>query len=133
MELWWRPRLHLLQDLERHSHDTVVGGTFVHFDVRSDNLLVTATGSTLVVDWVHCCLGADWLDAALFSISVAAEDGLHPDRVLDLLGFVIPDDRKTEFIAGWAGYLVHASCLHAAVRRSASSPTTQGRRSDRLA
>ena len=111
----------------------MVGGTFVHFDVRSDNLLVTATGSTLVVDWVHCCLGADWLDAALFSISVAAEDGLHPDRVLDLLGFVIPDDRKTEFIAGWAGYLVHASCLHAAVRRSASSPTTQGRRSDRLA
>lgn len=110
-ELWWRPRLPLLQDLERHSLDTVVGGSFVHNDVRSDNLLVTASGSTLVVDWVHCCVGADWLDAALLSVSVAAEDGLHPDRVLDLLGIVIPDEHKTEFIAGWAGYLVHASRL----------------------
>jgi aminoglycoside phosphotransferase (APT) family kinase protein len=110
-ELWWRPRLPLLQDLERHSLDTVVGGSFVHNDVRSDNLLVTASGSTLVVDWGHCCAGADWLDAALFSISFATEDGLHPDRVLDLLGIVIPNDLKTEFIAGWAGYLVHASRL----------------------
>ncbi len=110
-ELWWRPRLPLLQDLERHSLDTVVGGSFVHNDVRSDNLLLTAIGSLLVVDWVHCCVGADWLDAALFSISVAAEDGLHPDRVLDLLGIVIPEHRKTKFIAGWAGYLLHASRL----------------------
>ncbi len=120
-ESWWGPRLSLLQDLERHSLETVRGGAFVHNDIRSDNLLVTATGSTLVVDWAHCCEGADWLDAAVFSISVAAESGLHPDRVLDLLGMVIPEDLKTEFLAGWAGYLVHAG-------RQPWTPQTDGLR-----
>ena len=107
------PRLPLLRDLERRSLEAVGGGVLVHNDVRSDNLVMAASGSTLLVGWVHCCVGADWLDAAVFSVSVAAESGLHPDEVLDLLGMVIPQDRKTEFVAGWAGYLVNAGRLPA--------------------
>ena len=111
VESWWRSRLPHLRTLEQQSLDVVRGRAFVHNDVRSDNLLTTTAGPPVLVDWAHCCAGADWLDAAILSISVAAEGGPSPEDVLDLLGVAVPAHVQSSFVAGWAGYLVQASRL----------------------
>ena len=110
VEPWWRSRLPQLRRLEQQSLDVVGGKAFVHNDVRSDNLLTTSSGP-LLVDWAHCCAGADWLDAAILAVSVAAEGGPSPEAVLDLLGVVVSNDVTSPFVAGWAGYLVQVSRL----------------------
>jgi serine/threonine protein kinase len=37
----------------------------VHWDIRSDNLLVRPTGEIVFLDWGACGLGPDWLDPLL--------------------------------------------------------------------
>lgn len=106
---WVGARFTPRTDLEQQSLDVVRGKAFVHNDVRSDNLLTTSSGPPVLVDRAHCCAGAYWLDAAILSVSVAAEGGPSPEAVLDLLGVVVPTDVTSSFVAGWAGYLVQAS------------------------
>ena len=109
VEAWWLSRLPQLSRLEQQRLDAVRGKAFVHNDVRSDNLLTASSGPPVLVDWAHRCSGADWLDAAILAVSVAADDGRSPESVLDLLGVVVPTDVTSSFVAGWAGYLVQAS------------------------
>ena len=58
------------------------GDTLLHTDVRADNLLLTADGEVVVVDWPHACRGSAFVELVLFAPSVAMQGG---PQLADLL------------------------------------------------
>ncbi|GAB2452097.1 hypothetical protein GCM10027262_76630 [Nocardia tengchongensis] len=57
------------------------GETLLHTDLRPDNLLVTAGGTVVVVDWAWPCRGAAWVDLAFLAPAIAGA-GIDPDPIL---------------------------------------------------
>jgi Ser/Thr protein kinase RdoA (MazF antagonist) len=74
---WERDCLAGLAGLESSWADAARGGTMLHADLRADNLLLTADGDVMVIDWPYAVTGAAWVDALLFLVSAAA-DGADP-------------------------------------------------------
>jgi hypothetical protein len=70
-----------LADLESRWPAAAEGDTLLHFDVRADNVLLTA-GGVVFVDWPWACVGAPWVDLVLFAPSVAMQGGPQPEWVL---------------------------------------------------
>ncbi|MGY1681108.1 phosphotransferase family protein [Geodermatophilus sp. SYSU D01176] len=58
------------------------GETLVHLDVRADNLLVTAEGAVVVVDWPWAARGAAWVDTVLFALDPAVHGGVDPELLV---------------------------------------------------
>lgn len=50
-------------------------------DLRADNLLLTADGLAVVVDWAWARRGAAWMDLAILAPAIAAA-GVDPDPIL---------------------------------------------------
>jgi Phosphotransferase enzyme family len=59
----------------------IEGTSFLHFDVRSDNLCLR-NGRALLVDWNNACVGNPVLDTASWLPSLEAEGGPAPHVVL---------------------------------------------------
>jgi aminoglycoside phosphotransferase (APT) family kinase protein len=57
------------------------GDTLVHFDLRADNVLLTA-GRAVLVDWPHACRGPRWLDALVLLMEVERFGGHDVDALL---------------------------------------------------
>jgi hypothetical protein len=57
------------------------GGSFLHFDVRSDNLCMRGDGAMLV-DWNNACAGNTVLDLAAWLPSLQTEGGPAPQEIL---------------------------------------------------
>ncbi len=71
-----------LPSLSDASAAAEIGGTsFLHFDVRSDNLCLR-DGRALLVDWNNACVGNALMDTASWLPSLEAEGGPAPDVVL---------------------------------------------------
>jgi hypothetical protein len=93
--------------LERHvdvlEHDadeaTIAGDTFVHLDIRSDNLCLVE-GSVVLVDWNWASRGDPLFDIAAWLPSLAAEGGPQPWEVMPEAG------RFASLLAGF--FLAHA-------------------------
>lgn len=77
---WEAAHLADLVRLESGWAEGAQGGTLLHADLRADNLLLTAEGSVMVVDWPYAVAGAAWVDGLLFLISAAADGGTDPQR-----------------------------------------------------
>jgi Ser/Thr protein kinase RdoA (MazF antagonist) len=60
----------------------VHGDALLHTDLRADNLLLTATGEVVFLDWAWTCRGAPWLDLLLFAIAVNAEGGVDTELLV---------------------------------------------------
>jgi hypothetical protein len=58
--------------------------SWVHHDVRSDNLLFRADGPPLLVDFPFLAIGPTLMDVAFFLPSVAGEGGPHPREGLQI-------------------------------------------------
>ncbi len=102
----WAVR-HLDRLLEAASavEEVTAGDSLVHLDIRADNLLIAEEG-VMFVDWPWACVGAQWLDVALFLCSVAAIGGADPERISrthPLLADVDPA-AITCLLAALAGY-----------------------------
>lgn len=83
----------------------LVGDTLVHLDLRADNLLVTPSGSLVLLDWPWACTGPAWVDTVLLAIDMAANGGLDPAALVagsSVVQDVDPGD-LTDFLAGMAG------------------------------
>jgi hypothetical protein len=78
---WTRRHLDLLADLEAEWAAASVGTSLLHCDVRADNLLVRADGATVLVDWPHASVGADWIDKLFFMPSIGLNGGPSPIEV----------------------------------------------------
>src|SRR5215831_13648683 len=61
----------------RWVHRAIAGDTLVHFDIRGDNVLLTAD-RVVVLDWPHASIGAAWADLVFFAPSVAMQGGPAP-------------------------------------------------------
>ncbi|MCM0621872.1 phosphotransferase family protein [Nocardioides bruguierae] len=87
-------------------HAVPAGDRLVHWDVRSDNLLLRPDGSVVVVDWGQALVGPSWVDAFLAReehahlpwFDAAALD--HPD--LAALG----EETVTALLAAFATHLL---------------------------
>jgi aminoglycoside phosphotransferase (APT) family kinase protein len=81
------------------------GDTLVHLDVRADNLLVTADGAVLLVDWPWAARGAAWVDTVLFALDAAVHGGVDPERLAGsapLMAYADPA-AVTDFLLGLTG------------------------------
>src|SRR5690606_18089642 len=78
---WSKRHLDALCELEKKAPEAVAGNTLVHFDIRADNIVMT-DDNVWFVDWPHACIGATWLDTILFAPSVAMQDGLPPEDLI---------------------------------------------------
>jgi aminoglycoside phosphotransferase (APT) family kinase protein len=83
LDPWSRAHLGELAALEPAWAAHSAGDTLLHTDIRADNLLLTADGGVIVVDWPHACRGAAFVELVLFAPSVAMQGG---PELADLLG-----------------------------------------------
>ena len=72
--------------LEARWAESASGDCLLHGDLRSDNVLVDATGDVTFVDWTSACVGSSWFDVACMLPSVELEGGGPPESVLALAG-----------------------------------------------
>lgn len=108
---WAADHLDALVGLAAGATRAVVGDTLVHVDLRADNLLLTADGSVVLVDWPWACRGAGWLDAVLLSINAVLYGDHDVEALLDerpSLDGVDPA-AVTAVLAGVAGYFFDAA------------------------
>ncbi|MFI7602161.1 aminoglycoside phosphotransferase family protein [Actinoplanes sp. NPDC049681] len=79
LDPWARRNLDRLVELESHWVAATAGDTLLHFDLRPDNMLLTAAGEVLTVDWACACVGAAWVDLLVLLGSV---DGLDGEQIV---------------------------------------------------
>jgi hypothetical protein len=77
-EQWLADALPVL--LRAASEAPLDGDSFLHLDVRSDNVCF-ADGRTLLVDWNQACVGNEQVDVAFWLPSLESEGGPAPDEV----------------------------------------------------
>lgn len=69
---WAAAHVHDLVEAERGALVACEGESFVHGDLRADNVLLTPT-TVQLVDWPYASRGAQWLDLAMFLPSVVMQ------------------------------------------------------------
>ncbi len=81
LDPWSARNLPRLAALEARAPEAARGDTLQHFDLRADNLLLTADG-VRVVDWPHAHVGQPWIDLVWFAPSVAMQGGPPPAELV---------------------------------------------------
>ena len=81
LDPWSTRNLRRLAALEARARKAAHGETLQHFDLRADNLLLTADG-VRVVDWPHAHIGRPWIDLVWFAPSVAMQGGPPPGELV---------------------------------------------------
>jgi len=71
---WILRNLGTLERLAERGLQDVAGGSLVHTDVRADNIIITATGGAVLVDWPWAAVGAPWVDALTVLVNVRVFD-----------------------------------------------------------
>lgn len=98
---WLRPRLGELVAIADRALGSLTGDTLVHTDIRPDNLLITADGRIVFIDWPHGANGPAWLDRTLLAMNVEVHGGdgdalLPPEGVglvIALVGYFLDRSR----------------------------------------
>ena len=85
---WWRARHDALASHAARAVDAVDGDAVLHWDVRADNVLLTAD-RTVLVDWGQARRGAPWtdhwllaLDCSLSGAEMSTAERVRADPVL---------------------------------------------------
>jgi aminoglycoside phosphotransferase (APT) family kinase protein len=77
LDPWSARHLPQLAALEARAGEAARGDTLQHFDIRADNLLLSADG-VWIVDWPHAHVGQPWVDLVWFAPSVTMQGGPLP-------------------------------------------------------
>ena len=78
-------RLPEMLDLQARAQEVTVGDVLVHWDARSDNVLLR-DGEAVLLDWAWACRGAEWLDTLLLAVDFVIQGGPDPDGYLRATG-----------------------------------------------
>ncbi|MEV0324326.1 aminoglycoside phosphotransferase family protein [Streptomyces sp. NPDC050658] len=115
LDPWVRRNLHMLAELAAPWPEFAVGDTLAHGDLRADNMLLTADGRVVFVDWPHAVLAARWYDLLIMLPCVRAQGGPDPEAVFSAHPVSRGADPGgvTATLAALAGYLVRNSLLPA--------------------
>jgi aminoglycoside phosphotransferase (APT) family kinase protein len=110
LDPWARKHLARLAELEAGWAAAARGGSLVHSDLRSDNILLTAD-RVVFVDWPWACRGASWFDLVAMLPSVALEGGPPPEEVAagHPLTRAAEPAAVTAVVAALAGYFAYQS------------------------
>lgn len=81
LDPWSSRHLEGLASLEASAGEAARGDTLQHFDIRADNLLLSADG-VRIVDWPHAHLGQPWVDLVWFAPSVTMQGGPVPEDLV---------------------------------------------------
>jgi aminoglycoside phosphotransferase (APT) family kinase protein len=81
LDPWARRHLPDLARLEAGWAAAAQGGSLIHADLRSDNILLTAD-RVVFVDWPWACRAAPWLDLVAMLPSITLEGGPPPGEIL---------------------------------------------------
>ncbi|MBA2812476.1 phosphotransferase [Streptomyces sp. KM273126] len=112
LDPWTASHLSYLAELALPWTDLAVGDTLAHGDLRADNILLTADGRVVFVDWPHARRGAaPWFDLLIMLPCVRAQGGPDPEEVFTAhpLGRVAEPDAVTATLAGFAGFMIRNS------------------------
>lgn len=111
LDAWTLDRLALLADLADGWTDGAAGDTLAHADLRADNMLLTADGRVVFVDWPHAVRAAPWFDLLFMLPCVRAQGGPDPEEVFTAhpLGRDADPDAVTATLAALAGFFVEHS------------------------
>jgi aminoglycoside phosphotransferase (APT) family kinase protein len=111
LDEWSIRHLKALAEAEAQAAAAVQGDSLVHFDIRADNLLLTADG-VVFVDWPLAVLGAPWLDLLFFAPSVQMQGGPRPEELLARCDSGEVDaDSITAVVVAIAGFFTQHSLL----------------------
>jgi hypothetical protein len=92
---------HISALVEAEARAVLGGSDFLHLDIRSDNLCLTAD-RVVLVDWNFACRGNREIDLALWLPSLSLETGDPPDALARVGG---------EYAAAWTGVLANGARL----------------------
>ena len=81
LDPWSARHLERLAALEASAGEAARGDTLQHFDIRADNLLLSADG-VWIVDWPHAHIGQPWVDLVWFAPSVTMQGGPLPEDLV---------------------------------------------------
>ena len=111
LDPWVRRHLGSLVALGERCLPAISGQTLTHWDVRSDNVLITAQDRVVFVDWAHACLAAQWVDPVVAACDVAERPGIDVERALARFPAVVAADPEdvTALVAAVTGGLVWAA------------------------
>lgn len=95
--------------------EAAAGDTLAHADLRADNMLLTADGEVVFVDWPHAVRAAPWFDLLTLLPSVGAQGGPDPDEVFRAhpLGRAADPAGATATLAALTGFFIEQSLLPA--------------------
>jgi Phosphotransferase enzyme family len=112
LDPWARRHLPGLADLEAGWAGAAGGGSLVHADLRSDNILLTAD-RVVFVDWPWACRAAPWFDLVAMLPSITLEGGPPPGEILAAHPVTRGADPQavTAVVAALAGYFIRQSRL----------------------
>lgn len=79
-------RLPEMLDHQARARAVTPGDALVHWDARGDNILITADGEAVLLDWAWACRGAPWLDTLLLVVDFVVQGGPDPDKYLRSTG-----------------------------------------------
>ncbi|MFF4834441.1 phosphotransferase [Streptomyces sp. NPDC001315] len=108
---WSAAHLADLAELAAPWPESVSGDTLAHADLRADNMLLTADGGVVFVDWPHAVRAAPWFDLLVMLPCVRAQGGPDPQEVFTEhpVGRDADPGAVTAALAALAGYfLEHA-------------------------
>ena len=110
LDRWSARHLPALVRLEAAAAEAARGDTLLHFDLRADNMLLTADG-VRIVDWPHAHHGQAWVDLAWFAPSVAMQGGPPPRDLVRRYGAAREADPAAldAVVAGVAAYFTAAA------------------------
>jgi serine/threonine protein kinase len=110
---WSRRNLSRLAELESGWPEACEGGTLLHCDIRSDNVLLRPAGGVVFVDWPHAAVGSPALDLVCWAPSVVLEGGPDPEELLSRHAPSRDADPAavTAMVAAVAGFLIRHSLL----------------------
>ncbi|MGW2487229.1 aminoglycoside phosphotransferase family protein [Streptomyces sp. NPDC001606] len=108
---WVADHLADLAALEAGWAEGASGDTLAHADLRADNVLLTADGGVVFVDWPHALRAAPWFDLLVLLPCVRAQGGPDPEEVFTAhpLGRDADRDAVTAALAGLTGYFLSSA------------------------
>lgn len=93
-------------ELEEGWEAAAAGDTLLHADIRADNLLVDGERRVWLVDWPWACVGAAFVDLALFLPSVGLGGGPTPAKVTTEFGLFedVAHEQLVAVVAAVSGF-----------------------------
>jgi aminoglycoside phosphotransferase (APT) family kinase protein len=112
LDSWSARHLERLAALEASAPEAARGDSLQHFDIRADNLLLTADG-VRIVDWPHAHVGQPWIDLVWFAPSVTMQGGPLPEDLVRRYPPALDADPAglDAVVAGVAAYFTAGSLL----------------------